>query len=177
MCILRDTWGTACKPKTCDRITVSLRDPREGGAILLLVLVKVLCHALWHRLLLPLSKLLGFATQENPVGLINSPQQENATLEAAPGEPNKLAFSCAICLEEHSIEDCYIASACGHRMCRNAARQVVLGAVRYASGLATSARCLSRRPASWTTCCRPLPWAWAAAQAAKSLRPLQCRFF
>ncbi len=59
---------------------------------------------------------------------INGPQQ-NDTLEAVT---NELSFSCPICLDEHSLEDCYIASACGHRMCRDAAREVVLGAVRSA---------------------------------------------
>ena len=144
MCILYGTGGTVCIPETTDRIAV---DPRKGGAILLLVLVKVLCHAVWHRLLLPLSKLLGFATQEHPVGLINSPQQKDDTLEAVPEKPNSVAhevsFSCPICLEEHSLEDCYTASACGHRMCRHAGRQVVLGAVRSAPGFATLQRCLS----------------------------------
>ena len=48
-------------------------------------------------------------------------------------------FSCAICLVEHSLEDCYIASACGHCMCRDAAREVVLGAVRYATASGVSA--------------------------------------
>ena len=76
---------------------------------------------------------------------INSPQQ-NDTLEAVT---NELSFSCPICLEEHSLEDCYIASACGHRMCRDAARKVVLGAVRSAPGLGRSTEMYIRndRPA------------------------------
>jgi len=54
---------------------------------------------------------------------------------AVSGEPEKAppgVFNCAICFDEHSLEDCYIASMCGHRMCRDAAREVVLGAVRCA---------------------------------------------
>ena len=51
-----------------------------------------------------------------------------------------MEFHCAICLDKHSMEDCYIASACGHRMCRDAARNVILEAVRYASDLPSSAQ-------------------------------------
>ena len=106
----------------------------------------------------PMSRLLGFALQEEPVDLLDSSQQEDATLEpvdlldssqeeaytlgSVPEEPgtasHELFFSCAICLEEHSMEDCYIARMCGHRMCRDAAREVVLGAVRCAPTLGVS---------------------------------------
>ena len=48
---------------------------------------------------------------------------------ATAGAPQQV-FDCAICFDEHSMEDCYIASACGHRMCRDAAREVVLNAIR-----------------------------------------------
>ncbi|CAL5223008.1 g5459 [Coccomyxa viridis] len=72
---------------------------------------------------------MSVTSQEDLVDRINGPQQ-NDTLEAVT---NELSFSCPICLEEHSLEDCYIASACGHRMCRDAARKVVLGAVRSCS--------------------------------------------
>ena len=43
------------------------------------------------------------------------------------------------------MDDCYIASMGGHRMCRNAARAVVLGAVRCAPGLANPADTISQR--------------------------------
>ncbi len=58
-------------------------------------------------------------------------------------------FSCAICFDEHSMEDCYVASACGHCMCRDAARKVVLGAVRYTSGSASSARNICHITDAW----------------------------
>ncbi len=68
--------------------------------------------------------------------------QLDDTLEAVPEELKQElqgVFSCAICFDEHSMEDCYIARMCSHRMCRDAAREVVLGAVRCAPGLGCSA--------------------------------------
>ena len=67
--------------------------------------------------------------------LLGSPQQLGRTLAADLQKAPQGMFSCAICFDEHSLEDCYIASVCGHRMCRDAAREVVLGAVRFAPGL------------------------------------------
>ncbi len=72
---------------------------------------------------------------------LDSPQRGRNTLRDAPGEPEEAPhgmFSCAICLDEHSMQDCYTASMRGHRMCRKAARKVVLGAVRFAPALDNS---------------------------------------
>ena len=69
-----------------------------------------------------------------------------------PGNNRGRMFSCAICLDEHSMEDCYTASTCGHRMCRNAARKVVLGAVRFAPAIDNSlskTRCLVVQRSFW----------------------------
>ncbi|CAL5223005.1 g5454 [Coccomyxa viridis] len=69
---------------------------------------------------------------QDPMDLL----QLDDTLEAVPEELKQElqgVFSCAICFDEHSLEDCYIARVCGHRMCRDAAREVVLGAVRSCS--------------------------------------------
>ena len=108
-----------------------------------LALMQVWYQAIRHTLLSPLSKLLaGNSIQEDSMDL-DSPQQGQDMLGDAPEEPEKAShgmFNCAICLEEHSMEDCYMASMCGHRMCRSAARKVVLGAVRSAPGLATLQR-------------------------------------
>lgn len=74
-----------------------------------------------------------FASQD-PVDLPGSAQQLEDTLAAELQKAPQGVFSCAICFDEHSLEDCYIASVCGHRMCRDAAREVVLGAIRFAPG-------------------------------------------
>lgn len=45
-------------------------------------------------------------------------------------EPVAATFSCAVCYDDHPMEDCFIASMCRHRLCRDAAREVVLGAIK-----------------------------------------------
>ena len=89
------------------------------------------------------------------------------TLEAVPEELKQElqgVFSCAICFDEHSLEDCYIARVCGHRMCRDAAREVVLGAVRSAPGFGCSA---------WVTVRHGLPGCWATLLQLLALRLLR----
>lgn len=70
---------------------------------------------------------------QEPIDLLGCSQEDDSAAAAALAqEPEKApgrTFECAICYDEHSLEDCYIASMCGHRMCRDAARQIVLGAV------------------------------------------------
>lgn len=39
-------------------------------------------------------------------------------------------FSCAVCYDDHPMEDCFIASMCRHKLCREAAREVILGAIK-----------------------------------------------
>ena len=118
-----------------------LGSPQDGVPTGVLSMVKRLHSAVKHRLFGHLYKVSRFAIQD-PWDLLGDPQQLVGTLGAVPGEPGKApqgVFSCAICFDEHSLEDCYIASMCGHRMCRDAAREVVLGAVRCASGSGTYA--------------------------------------
>ncbi|EIE20626.1 hypothetical protein COCSUDRAFT_57197 [Coccomyxa subellipsoidea C-169] len=45
-------------------------------------------------------------------------------------QPREATFSCAVCYDDHPMEDCFIASMCKHRLCRDAAREVVLGAMK-----------------------------------------------
>ena len=75
-----------------------------------------------------------------PINLIEGSQADSCaadivSLECSrapecPRAPQRV-FECAICYDEHLMEDCYIASMCGHRMCRDAAREVTLTAFRY----------------------------------------------
>ncbi len=55
----------------------------------------------------PVDLLNSSQQDDSPVDLLDSSQQEDSTLEAVPEEPeiapHELFFSCAICLEEHSI--------------------------------------------------------------------------
>lgn len=95
---------------------------------------------------------------QDPMDLL----QLDDTLEAVPEELKQElqgVFSCAICFDEHSLEDCYIARVCGHRMCRDAAREVVLGAVRSALGSDSSAELpvTDELPGCWATRSRHLP--------------------
>ncbi len=60
----------------------------------------------------------------------------NADSEAGPSGSDVAAgretgtFSCMICYDDHPMEDCFVASMCRHMMCRDAARQVILSAIR-----------------------------------------------
>jgi hypothetical protein len=42
------------------------------------------------------------------------------------------SFACAVCYDEHPMQDCFIASMCRHMLCRDAARGVVLAAIQCA---------------------------------------------
>ena len=67
-----------------------------------------------------------------PINLTEGSQDISSAAEIAPVEclraPERM-FEHMICHDEHSMEDCYISSMCGHRMCRDAARKVTLGAI------------------------------------------------
>ena len=118
-----------------------LGNPQEGPPTGLPSVVKGLHRAVKQRLFGRLCKVSRIAIQD-PVDLLGNPQQVGNALGAELEEHDKArqgVFSCAICFDEHSLEDCYIASMCGHRMCRDAAREVVLGAVRCASGFGSCA--------------------------------------
>ena len=68
-----------------------------------------------------------------PINLIEGSQGDSSAAAIVALErlraPER-TFECAICYDEHPMEDCYISSMCGHRMCRDAAREVTLGAIR-----------------------------------------------
>ena len=68
-----------------------------------------------------------------PIDLIEGSQGDSSAAATValerPRAPER-TFECAICYDEHSMEDCYISSMCGHHMCRDAAREVTLGAIR-----------------------------------------------
>ena len=67
-----------------------------------------------------------------PINLIEGSQGDSSAAATValerPRAPER-TFECAICYDEHPMEDCYISSMCGHRMCRDAAREVTLGAI------------------------------------------------
>ena len=73
-------------------------------------------------------------TYEQPIDVSGSqPEEWGAEALADNGakpEENAATFSCQICYDDHPVEDLYIASMCRHKLCRDAAREVVLGAVR-----------------------------------------------
>lgn len=53
--------------------------------------------------------------------------------EGASGSPNQgkdNMFTCPICFDELHRDDVFVASVCGHDMCRGCARQMVLTAIR-----------------------------------------------
>ncbi|BDA42122.1 probable ATP-dependent RNA helicase DEAH11, chloroplastic at C-terminar half [Coccomyxa sp. Obi] len=56
--------------------------------------------------------------------------ESEQALELAQQGPGAATFSCAVCYDDHPMEDCFIASMCRHRLCRDAAREVVLGAIK-----------------------------------------------
>ena len=47
---------------------------------------------------------------------------------------------CAVCYDEHDMGECYIASSCGHKLCRKAARGVLLAAIECATTCYYAAR-------------------------------------
>ena len=58
--------------------------------------------------------------------LLQLPQE--AAPHALPEDPCG-TFACAVCYDEHPMQDCFIASMCKHKLCRDAARGVVLAAI------------------------------------------------
>ena len=51
--------------------------------------------------------------------------------EEAPALPEDPAgtFQCCVCYDEHPMQEAFIASMCRHKLCRDAARGVVLAAM------------------------------------------------
>lgn len=65
-----------------------------------------------------------------PIDLLDSQAEGVVAAEPEEPEPPATTFSCAVCYDDHPLEDCFIASMCRHKLCRDAAREVVLAAVR-----------------------------------------------
>ena len=59
------------------------------------------------------------AEGQNAEGSSGSPKQGRADM-----------FTCPICFEDLHRDDVFVASMCGHEMCRGCARQMVLTAIR-----------------------------------------------
>ncbi len=59
-----------------------------------------------------------------------APNQGPATLPGGSQDSGG-TFRCAVCLDDHPLEELFTASMCGHScMCREAARKTVLQAIR-----------------------------------------------
>ena len=59
---------------------------------------------------------------------------EGSAIEGTSGSPKRdkdSMFRCPICFEDLHKDDVFVASMCGHEMCRGCARQMVLTAIRY----------------------------------------------
>ena len=59
---------------------------------------------------------------------------EGSATEGTSGSPRRdkdSMFRCPICFEDLHKDDVFVASMCGHEMCRGCARQMVLTAIRY----------------------------------------------
>ncbi len=63
-----------------------------------------------------------------------TPGAEGSATEGTAGSPKRdkdNMFRCPICFEDLHKDDVFVASMCGHEMCRGCARQMVLTAIRY----------------------------------------------
>jgi hypothetical protein len=67
---------------------------------------------------------------DQPIDVSGSQQDPDEMGVGPVLQRRETTFSCAVCYDEHSMEDCFIASMCRHRLCRDAAREVVLGAIK-----------------------------------------------
>ena len=78
---------------------------------------------------------MAFALQDysQPIDVSGSQQDFDEMPGVAMLQPKEATFSCAVCYDDHPIEDCYIASMCRHRLCRDAAREVILAAIKCAA--------------------------------------------
>jgi len=59
---------------------------------------------------------------------------EGSAIEGTSDSPRRdkdSMFRCPICFEDLHKDDVFVASMCGHEMCRGCARQMVLTAIRY----------------------------------------------
>ena len=59
---------------------------------------------------------------------------DGSSAEGTSGSPKQNKdnmFRCPICFEDLHRDDVFVASMCGHDMCRGCARQMVLTAIRY----------------------------------------------
>jgi hypothetical protein len=63
---------------------------------------------------------------------LQQPAQQNTPTPVLLEDPGG-SFACAVCYDEHPMQDCFIASMCRHMLCRDAARGVVLAAIQCAA--------------------------------------------
>lgn len=62
-----------------------------------------------------------------------SSEAEDTAPEGSSGSPTPDKdgmFKCPICFEDQHKDDVFVASMCGHELCRGCARQMVLTAIR-----------------------------------------------
>lgn len=67
----------------------------------------------------------------NRPSMLGTPQASST--EGASGSPKRdkdSMFRCPVCFEDLRKDDVFVASMCGHEMCRGCARQMVLTAIR-----------------------------------------------